>query len=122
VTFAAGSYCLHSVTISGNGQLKVSGQVELRLTGLLTASGNAVVNTSKLPGNLQVSLSHAGLIGVTLTGNSTSYLSLYAPDTTITVSGQSELYGAALGKAIALGGTIHQDTSLRTVWASAFGL
>jgi hypothetical protein len=123
VTIAAGTYCLHSVTVSGNGQLKVSGKVELRLTGLLTASGNGVVNAGKQPANLAVSLSHTGPVGVTLSGNSTAYLSVYAPDAGIIVSGEAELYGAALGKTIAaLGSTIHQDTSLRTVWASVFGL
>ena len=101
----------------------MGGKVTLRLTGLFTARGNAVVNTSRLPGKLEVSLSHAGLVGVTLSGNTTSYLSVYASDTTVAVSGQAELYGAALAKAIAaLGGTIHQDTSLRTVWASELGL
>ncbi len=123
VTLAAGTYCMHSVTLSGNATLNVGGKVTLRLTGLFTASGNAVVNTGKLPEKLEVSLSHAGLVGVTLSGNTVSYLSVYAPDTTVTVSGQAELYGAALANGIAvLGGTIHQDTSLRTVWASELGL
>ena len=122
-TLADGTYCFHSVTLSGGSTLSVGGPVVVVVNGVLNASGGALVNATHIPANLQISSSYAGANGVELSGGSGAYMSVYAPQTGVVFSGKSPLYGAVLGKTLAASGgaSIHYDTQLATVWASYFG-
>lgn len=124
VTLADGTYCLHTITLSGGSSLKVTGPVVLNLTGQLLASGGALVNLTGKPANLRVATSYSGGTGVSLSGGANAYLSVYAPATGVSISGGSPVYGAVLGKTLVSSGNtpLHYDTSLATVWASNLGL
>jgi hypothetical protein len=119
---APGTYCFHTVELSGGATLTVSGPVVIKLTGQLNGSGGSLLNLTKLPSNLQIDSSYAGGSGVLLSGGSSAYLSVYAPLTSITLSGGSPVYGALLGKTLDLSGgaAVHYDTQLLTVWAGHF--
>ena len=73
------------------------------LRGLLEAGGGSLVNQTHVPANLQVESSYAGVDGVALSGGTGAYVTVYAPQTSITLSGKSPLYGALLGKTVARG-------------------
>jgi hypothetical protein len=71
---------------------------------------------------MQVASSYTGNNGVTLSGGSGTYMTIYAPGTSVTVSGGGPLFGALVGKTLTVSGnsTIHQDLALPDVW-SVFG-
>jgi hypothetical protein len=121
-TLANGTYCFHNLVLSGGSELTVSGPVSIVLNGLLNASGGSLVNLTRLPSNLELGSSFAGADGVILSGGSAGYLSVYAPRTSIALSGGSPVYGALLGKTLSLSGgsAVHYDTRLATVWAKYF--
>jgi hypothetical protein len=122
-TLADGTYCFHSLTLSGGSVLRVNGPVVIYLTGQLNASGGSFLNLTHVPANLQVWSSFTGGNGVTLAGGGGAYLAVYAPGTSVGLSGASPLYGALLGKTLTASGdsAIHYDVRLLTVWASQFG-
>ena len=123
-TLAGGSYCLHSITLSGGSTLAVSGPVKVNLTGAFTASGNSTVNPTLIPRNLQLAMSYTGSNGVTMSGNAIGYFTIYAPGTSVTLSGNAELFGAAVGKTFTGSGNpqLHYDVETLDVWRTIFGL
>ena len=122
-TLANGAYCFHNITLSGGSTLIVDGPVQIRLTGQLNGSGGSFLNRTYVPSNLQIESSYAGANGVILSGGSGAYLAVYAPRTSIALSGGSAIHGALLGKTLVVSGNsdVHYDVQLLTVWAS-FGL
>ena len=123
VTLADGDYCFRNITLSGGAILAVNGPVRIELTGILNASGGAFLNTTYDPANLEIASSYAGGNGAVLSGGGQgAYLSLYAPQTAITLSGGAQVYGAVLGKSVALSGgaAVHEDAQLLLVWSEHF--
>jgi hypothetical protein len=84
------------------------------VTGQVSASGGAFANTTFNPANLQIISSYTQPNGVTVGGSSTTYLTIYAPTTDVSVSGGAPLYGALVGKTLSTGGSasIHYDVNL----------
>ena len=121
-TLAAGNYCFHNVTVSGGATLTVAGPVTIVLRGVLEASGGSLVNQTHVPASLQIESSYAGADGVALSGGTGAYITVYAPKTSIALSGKSPLYGALLGKTVTASGgaAIHYDVRTLGVWASYF--
>ena len=121
-TLASGTYCFNNVTVSGGSTLRINGSVIINVTGKFTDSGGSLQNTSYIPFNLQVASSYTGSNGVTVSGTSATYLTIYAPGTDVTVSGGGPLYGALVGKTLTVSGNsfVHQDLALPDVW-SVFG-
>jgi hypothetical protein len=75
-----------------------------------------------VPSNLELASSFAGAHGVILSGGSSGHLSVYAPRTSIALSGGSPVYGALLGKTLNVSGgsPVHCEVRLATVWAKYF--
>ena len=121
-TLASGTYCFNNVTVSGGSTLSFSGPVTINVTGKFNDTGGSLQNTSAIPFNLQVSSSYTGNNGVTVSGTSTTYMSIYAPGTDVTISGGGPLYGALVGKTLTVSGNsfVHQDLALPDIW-SVFG-
>ena len=121
-TLATGTYCFHNVTVSGGAVLTVAGPVTIVVRGLLEAGGGSLVNQTHVPANLQFESSYAGADGVALSGGTGAYVTVYAPKTSIALSGKSPFYGALLGKTVAASGgaAIHYDVQTLGVWASYF--
>jgi hypothetical protein len=113
-TLAAGSYCFRNLTLSGGGKLTASGPVKIRLTGQFTAAGNSSVGAGSVPANMQVLSSYAGGDGVMLSGTSDLYVTIYAPETGVNLTGGPRLYGSVLAKTLGLTGnpSIHFDSQL----------
>jgi hypothetical protein len=124
-TLASGTYCFNNVTVSGGSTLQintVNGPVIINVTGKFTDSGGSLQNPSAIPFNLQVASSYTGSNGVTVSGTSATYLSIYAPGTDLTVSGGGPLYGALVCRALTVSGNsfVHEDLALPDIW-SVFG-
>jgi uncharacterized repeat protein (TIGR01451 family) len=124
-TLANGNFCFHNVTIGNSAQLKVNGPVVIRMTGTLNTSGaTSLTNTTSVPGNLRILSSYSGTNGVTLGNSSNAYLMLFAPNTGVTISGATPLFGTVVGKTITISnsGMIHYDTRLKTIWPDIWTL
>ncbi|HUQ89533.1 MAG TPA: hypothetical protein VM096_18365, partial [Vicinamibacterales bacterium] len=127
----AGNYCFGSLTITGGAILQVeTGPVTIRLTGVLNAGGGSVANGSGRPSNLRIESSYTGPGGVTLRGNNSAYLTIYAPGTDVNLQGGT-IFGAVVGKTLTVqGGTdVHYDNAntragwtIWSIWSSFVGL
>ena len=96
--------------------MKVSGPVVLNLTGILNTSGGSISNTTNNAANLKVLSSYTGSSGVSVSGGTSTYFSVYAPGTAVSISGSSHVFGAILGKSFTSSGNAkHYDTALG-VW------
>jgi MBG domain (YGX type) len=122
-TIANGTYCFHNVSLSGGSTLNLTGPVVLNLTGILNTSGGSIVNTTNNAANLKISSSYTGSSGVSVSGGTSTYFSIYAPGTAVSISGGSPVFGAILGKSFTSAGNSkhHYDTALAGVWGSFFG-
>ena len=104
--------------------LTVAGPVDDRRSPASSnASGGSLVNQTHVPANLQFESSYAGANGVALSGGAGAYMSVYAPQTSITLSGRvAALRRAAREDARRVGRRrpIHYDVQLLAVWASYF--
>ena len=124
-TLANGTYCFHNVSLSNSGQLKVNGPVVVRLTGTLTVGGaSSVNNTTQIPNNLRILSSYSGTNGVALGNSSSLQLVIYAPQTSVNITGSAPLFGTVVGKTVTVSnsGMIHYDTKLKTIWPAVWTL
>ncbi len=115
VTLANGSYCFSTVTVSGGSTLAVNGAVTISVTGQFNASGSSIVNSTQKPVNLQILSSYTGSSnGVVLSGGSGAYLTVYAPQTQLVISGSGDVFGAVAANDIqSTGGSkVHFDEAL----------
>lgn len=118
IVLANGIYCFNEITLSGSSTLTVNGPVQIYLTGKSVLSGGGIQNTSNLASNLRIYSSGVGNSqGITLSGGSTAYMAIYAPEAKITFSGGSDFYGAIIGQSITnSGGTqMHYDKCLKNL-------
>jgi hypothetical protein len=122
-SIGGGTYCFHSLTLNGGAVLQVSGAVSISLTGALNAGGGSFANSTHVPTNLQIASSYAGSNGVSLNGGAEAFLTVYAPKTDVTISGNSSLFGAVLGKTLTVSGNpdLHYDSTIGNIWTMFFG-
>jgi hypothetical protein len=109
-----GTYYFRDFTLAGQAVLNISGPEPTRIyvTGNLYRGGNVIVNNStQTPVNLQIFMT-GGTAEVT-SGNDFHGV-IYAPNTAVTIDGNSDLYGAVVGKTLTItgSGAGHYDESL----------
>jgi len=117
VKLEPGTYCLGQVT--ANATIQVVGHTVLTVNGQFTLSGGGLANSTADPQNMQLISTFGNdagetQMGVTLSGTSDGYMTVYAPTTGVTVSGGGSIYGAVMGKTLSLTGNsnIHYDAFL----------
>jgi CSLREA domain-containing protein len=118
-TLANGTYCFNNITLTNSAQLKVNGPVVIKLTGTLSASGaSSVNNTTAVPANLRILSSYTGSNGVSLSNASNTYMVVYAPQTSVSISGSAPLFGAVVGKTLSVtnSGAVHFDIKVQNSW------
>ena len=113
VTLRGGTYCLNNIGLSGGSILTVTGMVVIRMNGSLDLSGGSVINKNGRPSSVQVSSAASGG-GVSLTGQSRAFMTVFAPRWHVGLSGGSGLFGSLVGRSIAASGgsALHHDMSL----------
>jgi hypothetical protein len=135
-TFTAGTYRYSSFTVPGGQSVTFQGNVILYVdadfvmsgsgfgtispgatltiyqgSGQFTVSGGGIMNTDQKPKSLKIY--SATTSNTTISGSAAFYGSLYMPNSALTSSGGSGLYGMAKAKSITItGGSEHFDTSL----------
>jgi hypothetical protein len=126
LTLAPGVYNVNSLQLSGQSSIVITplGQVVLNISGgcpapcsspgpVLDLSGNSVNNLTLNANQFQINYGGTGSINVT--GNaSSSYFVLNAPQASVQISGNGNIFGAVVGKTIAdVGnGGFHYDKSV----------
>ena len=67
------------------------------------------------PQNFTINMVGAGAADLDMTGGSALHVYFYGPQSPLTIGGSGDLYGALVGKTIAIGGNgaIHHDLSIR---------
>lgn len=131
VKIPPGDYKVNSISVSGNAKILLVpdasgnyGPVRFFVEGsssgsnVIQLTGNAIVNPTTVPGNLQIW--YNGSKGVLMAGNSNFYGVLYAPNSDIKIAGNGTYYGALLGNSVLNtgNGAIHFDTALKEAGGS----
>ena len=118
VSLAPGTYCFGQVKVQGSGQLVAAAggcPVMITANGPITVSGVGIGNAETAPERLQILSAYTGTNGVTLSGGSAAYATIYAPETDVILSGGAQLFGAVVGHTLTVtgsGSAIHADISL----------
>ncbi|MGQ9620455.1 MAG: S-layer homology domain-containing protein [Bacteroidales bacterium] len=97
ITISEGIYWFTKWTQSGNSHVTFNGYVRIFVTGEININGNATVNSEANPYNLliyQVPENPSTLFEFTLSGNSIFNALLYAPNSSVHLSGQSVFNGS----------------------------
>ena len=118
-TMANGTYCFRNLTVTNSAQLRVNGPVVIKLTGAFNVSGAASVNnTTGIPGNLRLSSSYSGALGVNIVTSNNVFMMVYTPRTGATISGAGTVLGSIAARTIVIvnSGKVHYDTTLESVW------
>ena len=110
ISFAAGTYCLNRLSITSSATLTINGAVTLNLVGDSSLTGGGVVNNTSDAKDLRINVSPTG-INFSILGGAQMFAYLYAPDSTINITGNSDFYGRAIGNIINVLGntTFHVD-------------
>ncbi|WP_428940110.1 DUF7305 domain-containing protein [Fontivita pretiosa] len=110
-TLNTGVYSVRNVSLAGTANLRVRGQVTLYVSGSLLLNGTVDVQSER-PGDFKIRMTAPGT-SVSIGGNSALYADLYAPASTVTISGTGDFFGTVVGKTLSVIGRagIHYDES-----------
>ncbi|HSD09618.1 MAG TPA: hypothetical protein VLF14_01440, partial [Candidatus Binatia bacterium] len=133
ITLAAGTYCFSSVTITGQATVTMLGPVQIYLTSPSNFGGGGIVNYAPpgsypIPSNLQIFSTYnagpTGNQGLTFSGGSAVYATVYAPEAALNFQGSvTDFYGAAIGGTISMGAAnFHYDEALQGLPGAATAL
>ena len=107
-----GTYYLNNFTLEGGAVFNISGPTTIYLTGNLSRAGRVIVNNStQRPANLKFLMT--GGTALVTSGNEFHGV-IYAPNTSVTIDGGSDLFGAVVGRTLTITGSgeAHYDESL----------
>jgi Flp pilus assembly protein TadG len=113
-TLPSGTYYLRNFTINGGATLIIdphNGPVKIYVTGTYRREGGALINNTHLAKNLQILCTGST---VTVTSTNDFYGVVYAPQADVTLNGDSDLFGAVVGRTLKINGSgyAHYDESL----------
>lgn len=141
LTLGGGLYNFCSLTLSGPSSITVAAGVQAEVfidspsdpgsgcasnTGTLTMSGGSSwVNLSENPLALQLYVygNSSGTSSVTYSGSANFYGTLYAPQSSVTISGTGKVIGGIAGKTVTVSGSgANWDSRVGTLQATTMGL
>jgi hypothetical protein len=116
LTLPGGNYYVRDLTLAAGGNLTFTGPATIYAYGTVDLSGHATTSGS-VPGNLSlimVPLNGTPPGSVNIGSKSAMYMTIYAPQSPILLSGTGDIYGSLLGKSIDMTGTsaIHYDMDI----------
>ena len=103
LTLPAGTYLVSSITLTGNSQLRVSGQVRILVTGSISITGGSNVNLDGNP--FQMRLWSQGAIAISSQSNVHAYI--YAPTAAVSLTGAINIVGAIQTQSFSISGGVH---------------
>jgi hypothetical protein len=116
LVLSAGTYVVDSITLNGNATLTIgSGPVLIYLRTGMDLSGGGVTNAT-LKATDMVFLAASSVMTIKITGGTESAFAVYAPDSDVTIAGNSAIFGSIVGKSVTAtgGATVHYDRALGT--------
>jgi len=118
--FTGSQYYFSSVTIGGGSTMTFTGlsHTDMYISGALDTGGGSIVNTSANSTRLSMwSCGGASSAQWRLTGGTSAYFTVFAPDHDLVVSGAGNIYGALVSKAYTASGgsAIHYDKALASI-------
>lgn len=118
-TLAGGVYRYSSLSITGQGQLKALGPVEIYVDGPVQIAGNGIATQSNLPPNMIIYVTTSD--EVKLAGNGNFYGAIYAPQSHVKNVGNGELFGAVVSNTYQQSGngSVHYDEALSDAGANS---
>lgn len=108
-----GVYVMDSLNMAGQSTITTQGQVTVYFRGDAKIAGNGVATTEERPRNL---IFHVmGNQKIDYAGNADLHAAIYAPDGSVKISGNGQVFGAVVGHDITLngGGNFHYDEDLK---------
>ena len=110
LTIAGGTYYMTSALVEGQAKVTVTGPTTLYISGPATFSGGGIINATQDPKNLTV---YSTGPTMHIQGGAGFYGAIVAPETDITFTGGSEVFGAVMGRFVQLLGDtqIHIDSA-----------
>lgn len=121
VTLDPGTYAFNRVDVGSNGKLAMNGPVTIYMTDQFKAQSGAVINTSKIPGNLMIFSLYDGTDGngtdamMMASGSGEFYAGIYALDGEVEFNnGGWQIFGAIVAKEIDIenGSLFHFDKAI----------
>lgn len=113
-TLNAGTYYFTSLNVSGSGSVIINGEVLIFLSGSgpFKITGGGMVNDSNQTNNLRIYSNSTA--DIDLKGTTEYAGTIYAPRSTITLAGSTDVYGSLIGQVSIMDGSVglHYDTSL----------
>jgi len=105
-----------SISITGSGEIVVNGTASIYFDGDVQLAGKGVLNTSQDPSSFTL-YGTDSVTNVSMAGVGGLYGTLYSPSATVSISGNSEVYGAVATKETSISGVagntaIHFDENL----------
>ncbi len=109
LTLGAGTYYVDQLTTGAQGALVVTGPTTIFVKTAFSLGGGSIMNTTTDPANL--SIFYSGTSPVDLNGGAGFYGSVYAPNAQVTLRGNTDFYGAYVGRLVNDSGTpsVHFD-------------
>ena len=108
-TISSGHYYVNNFIISGGSSLVINGAVTFYVTGKVDVSGGSIAAT--VPSDLQINVIGTGK--VVFSGGSGFTVDVYAPQSDVTLSGGSNVYGAVVGNTVLISSSsVHFDEAL----------
>jgi hypothetical protein len=111
-------YYIHNLTLHGTANITVGHNVELYIDGpSVDVAGNiGPTTTSTNPGDFKIFIDGPANVRISGQGNQANKFEavLYAPESNITIGGNTDYYGAVIGRTLDIQGTagIHYDEAL----------
>jgi hypothetical protein len=112
LTLTTGNHYFMSLSMGGKSSLKVTGPAKVYVQGSFMMDGNSAIATAgDKPSNLEIYVLGSSPVNL---GNNNLYASVYAPQSTVTMNGNADLFGAIVAGFIQMNGnnTIHYDETL----------
>lgn len=116
VTFSAGTYYF-SGDVSFGSQVEFrapsTGEVKVYVGGTWNSGGGSLVNGQGVPSSFQI-YGTSTCTEITVNGGNDAFFVVYAPTAEVTVQGNSDVYGAIVGRDVKVAGNakIHYDRAL----------
>jgi len=105
LSLPAGTYYFRDVILSGQATLNLTGKVKMYVTGDYYRAGGVTVNCNTMRAdNFQIYMTGGA---ANITSNNAMYGVIYAPNTNVTLDGDSDLFGAVVGKTLTVTGSGH---------------
>jgi hypothetical protein len=117
VSLPPGTYCYRNLTVQGTGTLTTTGtgMVTIYLTGSLTTRGDSTVGYAPDPRQMVFLGSSTAAVDLGFHAGTTQfYGGIYAPNSTLNVSGDARIFGSLIGRTVNVNGNaeIHFDEAM----------